>query len=62
MLSTDDRPWDSTALVHIAPGSLLPRRLLYLRHADRALLDAILFNKIGTIDDLVDTGEDADVD
>jgi methylthioribose-1-phosphate isomerase len=62
MLSSDGRPWESTALVHIAPGSLMPKRLLYLRHADNALLDGILFAKIGTIDDLVDTGEDADVD
>lgn len=56
-LSTDNRPWDVTGLVHIEPGSRVPRELLYLRHADRVLLDGATFAPIGTLADLTDTGE-----
>jgi hypothetical protein len=55
-LSTDGRPWGSTALLH-PPGGGAPRRILYLRHADGALLDAIDFRPTdGTLLDLIDTG------
>jgi hypothetical protein len=55
-LSTDGRPWGSTALLH-PPGGGAPRRILYLRHADGALLSADDFRPIdGTMADLIDTG------
>jgi hypothetical protein len=55
-LSTDGRPSGSTALLH-PPGGAVPRRILYLRHADGALLDAIDFRPTaGTLLDLIDTG------
>lgn len=61
-LSTDGQPWRSTALIH-PPGWEVPRRILYLRHADGVLLDANDFKAtIGAIADLVDTGRSDSLD
>lgn len=60
-LSTDDRPWRATALVS-HPFDLTTLDLVYLRHADGALLSVVDFAPIGTLADLVDTGGDAEED
>jgi hypothetical protein len=57
-LATEGLPWRSTALLP-HPFEAPPNAILYLRHADGALLDVTDFQPIGTLADLDDTGLDA---